>query len=298
MRISLSVPPARWIFLLVVIFTFAAICYSAGKACLAAAWSASTDPQGWKAAIRLEPQNASYFERWGLYRQWELDQRDLGEAVRYLERAVQLDPLSAKFRLELASAYEIQGDEAHAHQAYEAAKLEYPISADVAWRYGSFLLRQKDFAAGFTEIRRALEHDATLETSAISECWESDPDVAAIVDQALPRRSDAYLAALDYFVSQGRADAAQIVWTRLLKLEQPFPMARALPFVDELISEDRIGAAKRTWDEALLTTGWARDSKADESLVFNSSFENEKMCGGGIVIRFSREEISKGMQKL
>ncbi|HEV2489276.1 MAG TPA: hypothetical protein VGT03_05680 [Candidatus Acidoferrales bacterium] len=280
MRIALSDPRARGMFLTFVILICAAISYFAGKACLAAAWSASSNSEGWEAAAQLEPDNAVYLERLGLYHEWDLEHRDLAEAIRFLQRAAQTDPLSAKYKLELATAYEIQGDVINARHAYEAAKLNYPISAEVARRYGSFLLRQGDTAAGFSEIRRALENDATLESTAISECWEADPDAAAIVEEALPRKTDAYMAALDYFVSQHQTDAARIVWAHLLKLGPPFPIARALPFVDDLISEDRIDEANTTWDEALLAIGWPQDSMANESVTFNGGYEIQILNGG------------------
>lgn len=280
MRIALSDSRARWVFLSVVTLIFAGISYFAGKACVAAAWSTSSNSERWEAAAHLEPNNAAYSERLGLYREWNLEHRDLAEAVRDLQRATQIDPLSAKYRLELASVEEIRGDVENARQAYEAAKLNHPISADVAWRYGSFLLRQGNFAAGFSEIRRALESDAALEIPAISESWEADPDARAIVEQALPQTTDAYLAALDYFVSQGQADAAEIVWNRLLNLRPSFSMTRALPLVNELIGEDRIADAKRIWDQALVATGWPREPIANESLIFNAGFEHHILEGG------------------
>jgi tetratricopeptide (TPR) repeat protein len=307
MRIALSDPRARGAFLFTVLLISAALSYSSAELPLAAAWSSSSSTERWKAAARLEPGNAAYSEKLGLYNEWDLQHRDLAAAERYLELAVQLDPLSAEFHLELASAEEVRGEIAKSREAYEAAKTDYPISADVAWRYGSFLLRQGDTAAGFSEIRRALENDPTLETTAISECWQANPDASAIVQQALPRKSEAYLSALDFFVSQQQTDAARIVWTRLLNLGQPFPMARTLPLVDELINRSRVEDAENVWRQALLTTKWPLNSTSSESLVFNGGFENDALDGGfdwrelpteGVSFAIENKEVHSGKRAL
>jgi TolB-like protein len=71
MRIALSDPRSRGIFLTVVILICAAISYIAGRASLAAAWSTSSHPECWKVATQLEPDNAVYLERLGLDDWWK-----------------------------------------------------------------------------------------------------------------------------------------------------------------------------------------------------------------------------------
>jgi hypothetical protein len=87
-----------------------------------------------------------------------------------------------------------------------------PQSGGVAWGYGSFLLPQKKLKPGFEEIRCALENDPSLTTDAVSECCVSDSEENEIVQDASLRNSTACLVALNYFVSQGHLNAAEIVW--------------------------------------------------------------------------------------
>ncbi|HEV2297369.1 MAG TPA: hypothetical protein VGR72_02495 [Candidatus Acidoferrales bacterium] len=307
MRIALSDPRARAAFLFAVLLIWAALSYSSAKSFLAAAWSSSSDTARWEAAARLEPGDAVYSEKLGLYRSWDFEHRDLAASERYLERAVQLDPQSAEFKLELARAEEVRGEIAKAREAYEAAKLDYPISADVAWRFGSFLLRKGDTAAGFSEIQRALQNDPALEATAISECWQANPDASAIVQQAFPRKSEAYLNALEFFVSQQQTGAARIVWARLLDLGEPFPMARTLPLVDELINQGRVEDAENVWRQALLATKWPLRSKSSESLNFNGGWEEDVIGGGfdwrelpaeGVSFAIETQEVHSGKRAL
>lgn len=280
MRIALSDSRRRILFFCAVFLIGAAELYASGRLSLAAAWSASSNPLRWEAAARLEPQNAAYWERLGLHRQWDLQNRDLEAATDDLKRAVRIDPLSAEYQLNLASIEESRRDLANARKAFEAARNDYPLSAEVAWRYGNFLLRQGDSRAGFSEIRHAITNDPDLETTALSECSESNPDAKVIINQALPETTRAYLTSIDYFVSQGQTYAALVSWSRLLGLGQSFPMSRSLPLVDKLIGEDRVEDAKRVWSQALLATGWARDPAPSGSLIFDGGFEETLLEGG------------------
>jgi tetratricopeptide (TPR) repeat protein len=280
MRIDLSDSRARWTFLSLVFLFSSTFVFLSGKAWLAEAWGSSEDPRNWQAAARLEPGNALYWERLGLYEALDLEDQSLSSAVADLRHAVELNPRSAGFHDELANAYERQGDYASAQDQYELAVQVYPKSADAAWSDGNFLLRRGQLTAGFKLIRRALKIDSSLTVGAISECLAVDPDVNVIVTDVLPKSNRVYLAALNYFVSQGYPNGAGIVWNKLLKLGRPFSMAQAIPFIDQLIAENRVNEAMKDWDEALAATKWPRDREADESVVFDGGFEHELLNGG------------------
>ncbi len=280
MRIALSDGRARWMFLALVIF--AAIWFSceSAKLYLAARWNESADPNQWRAAARLEPGNARYWEHIGLYNQWNLEHRNLPGAIHDLQRATKIDPRAERPWLELADAEETQGEARRARQAYEMAQWDAPMSPSVAWRYGSFLLREDDLQEGFAELRRALEIEPSLEASAVSECWAADPDARAITDQLLPRTSKSYIQAISNFISQKQTGAALVVWGRLRKLNQPFAMASTIELVNELIREDHMRDARDVWKEALQATGWPHSTGDDASVIFNGGFEQDFLNGG------------------
>src|SRR5487761_585640 len=260
MRLALSDGRARWVFRALVIGAAIWCSCESAKLYLAARWNESADPNQWRAAARLEPGNARCWEHIGLYNQWNLGHRNLPEAIHGLQRATKIDPRAERPWLELADAEEMQGEARRARQAYEMAQWDAPISPSVAWRYGSFLLREDDLQEGFAELRRALAIEPSLEASAISGCWTADPDARAITDQLLPRTSKSYIRAISDFISQKQTGAALVVWGRLRKLNQPFAMASTIELINELIREDhmreaRAEGASYAFDDGVSHTG-------------------------------------------
>jgi tetratricopeptide (TPR) repeat protein len=280
MRINLTRAWPRTCFLAVVFLISGALAFFSGKAYLAADWNASSKPELWLKAARLETGNAEYWGHVGLSRQWDLSSGDIRQAVSYLQKATHVNPRSADLWMELADAYQASGDPVRAQEAYERAQANYPISSEVAWRYGSFLLYEGKFSDGYTEIRRALSVDPSLTSSAISECWQSDSNVASILDKVLPAKPEFYRSAIDFFLSQKLPDPALTVWNHQRPLGLPLTMPDAIPLVDALIDADRIAEAQQTWHQALEAVNWPRDPSKDGSLVFNGGFEHEVKNGG------------------
>jgi hypothetical protein len=230
--------------------------------------------------IRLEPANAEAWDRLGRQNEWDLAQPDLAKAVSDFSRAAETNPLSAHYWMDLASAYEVSGVPVRARKAFEKARAVYPASAEVAWYYGNFLLRQQDLSEGFEEIQRAVRTDPSFLPLAISRTWRSSHDVNLLLDRALPADAGAYFAAVDYFTSNREGAAALIVWQRLISLGKPFPLPRIFQFFDELIREDRSEDAARVWRQALAVAGLPNSEPANQSLVWNGDFARDFLNGG------------------
>lgn len=280
MRMDLGGRRSRILFFALVVSLAALPGFLAARAWLAEHWNGSAEPALWRKAAELEPDDASYWAHIGVYDQRELRSGGARRAAGDLERATAIDSRSDEFWLELASAYEAAGDQRGALRAYRRAQADAPISSDVAWRYGSFLLRRGDRAAGFAEIRRALAAKPSLAAAAVSECWQADPEIGAILDEALPARPRFYFVAIDFFLVQRRWGAALAVWNRLLTLGAPIRMAQALPLVDALIEQDQIAAAEGAWRKALGATGELVGEKRSLSLVYDGGFERQPVGGG------------------
>ncbi len=149
----------------------------------------------------LEPGNADAWDLLGRYRQLDFANADPQQELADYKRAVQDDPLNATFWMNLAGAYEENGDLSAAQNAFERARSVYPLSAEVAWNYGNFLLRQGKEAEGYAEIHHAVQSDPKMLTLAISRVWRSSRDVNVLLDQVLPPDVNAYIQALDFFAS-------------------------------------------------------------------------------------------------
>ncbi|MGB7024333.1 MAG: hypothetical protein WBD73_11095 [Candidatus Acidiferrales bacterium] len=214
-----------------------------------------------------EPGNAQYLEPLGLYCKLNLEQRDWRRAADYLRRAAQIDPHDERPWLELAALDEERGDSSAPRRAYEMAQSDFPISSDVASRYNNFLLRQGDLPAGFAALRRAIDNDPSLEASALAESWAVDPSVDSIANEVLPREATYYVRAIRYFLLQKQTGAALVMWTWLLKSNQPVAMRDAIDLIDDLLHEGQINEPHQVRQEALQRSGWPNPSNADASLV-------------------------------
>lgn len=271
---------SRLVFALVLLLTAAGFCAEAARVSVAARYAASASPEQWRRAASLEPENAAYWAKLGSMEQWDLEHGDPRRAAASYERAVEANPHSDVYWMELAGVYEMLGETSRAWAAYGRAQLNHPISAAVAWRYGHFLLRQGFASEACAQFRRALLADLELTGGAVAGCWKTDLYPSQTITEILPRQSRYYFKALDYFLRKGEIDAALRVWDGRVGLEKRFELSQAVPLVDDAISADRISDAQRVWLQALEISGWPRNAKEDPSLTSNGGFEHDFANGG------------------
>ena len=233
-----------------------------------------------KSGAALEPGNAAAWDTLGRFEQLDFVAGDPDEAVKAFQKAVQKDPLSAYYWMNLAGAYEAVGDFAHARDAFQHARDVYPLSAQVAWNYGNFLLRQQQPAEGYTQIQSAVRSDPSLLPLAISRTWRSSHDVEMLLNQVLPADEEAYFQALDFFASAQQAEPGLVVWQRLMSLGTSIALPRSFPFLEELIRQDRSTDATRVWRDALRVAGVSHQEPQNGSLIWNGDFTGEFTNGG------------------
>jgi tetratricopeptide (TPR) repeat protein len=292
----------------ILVFALAAgalLCYQAARLWLAYHRIHSTRLETIESGAALEPGDADAWDLLGRYRQLDFANADPQQELADYQRAVQDDPLSATFWMNLAGAYEANGDLSSAQNAFERARSVYPLSAEVAWNYGNFLLRHEKEAEGYAEIRHAVQSDPKLLALANSRVWRSSHDVNILLDQVLPANVDAYIQSLNFFASIRQPDAALSVWRRLISLGQNVPLPRTFPFFDELIQDDRSADARRVWTEALTAAGLSHDEPLNHSLVWNGGFSGEFSNGGlgwrwnppiGVAVDFDTAPPSSGVR--
>jgi tetratricopeptide (TPR) repeat protein len=233
-----------------------------------------------KRGAALEPENAAAWDTLGRFQQLDFIAGDPNQAIKAFQKAIQDDPLSAYYWMNLAGAYESVGDVAHARDAFSHAREVYPLSAQVAWNYGNFLLRQEQLAEGYAEIQLAIRADPALLPLAISRTWRSNHDVNTLLNQVLPADQEAYFQALDFFASAQQAEAGLMVWQRLISLGKPFALPHSFPFVDELIREDRAADAVRIWRQALVAASVSNQESQNGSVIWNGNFAGDFTNGG------------------
>jgi tetratricopeptide (TPR) repeat protein len=121
------------------------------RAALATHYVGLNTRAGFETAVRLEPKRA--------YR------TSLG-----------LNPLSADTWLDLASACETEREIDAARKAFLEAKHLYPVSAEILWGYGNFLLRPNELESAFAEFHEVYRGKPRLGGETVRICRHVEPD--------------------------------------------------------------------------------------------------------------------------
>lgn len=229
--------------------------------------------EGYQRAVRLEPNNARYWYLLGRYWQDNLESLDPQRAILDFKRSLQLDPHSADAWMDLASVYDGEGDATAARDAFLAAKRAYPASAEVAWRYGNFLLRQGELGTAYSEIRAAVEADPKRGAEAFSRCWRVSPDVHAILDKVIPPSEDVYVGVIRDLVAAGQIEPALVVWARLHALNVHISPDLISPLTNMLLQQGRSQELAVVWQQA---AAMMDDPPADPpgSVIWDGGFES------------------------
>jgi tetratricopeptide (TPR) repeat protein len=264
---------------LLAIVASAWLCYGGVRHALASHHAASSNPENWERAARIEPDNPESWYRLGRFRHLDFDSADIPLAISYYRRAIQLNPRSPYYKLDLAGALEIAGNTSEADANLRAARAAYPISPEVAWKYGNFLLRQNRLPEAFAEIHRAAAADPNLLPLAVSRAWRSDPDIHVLLDQVLPETAGAYQQALAFLADAKESAAALEVWNRLIAKDPHTDMKWVFKLSDLLLAQEKFDEAGTVWRQA---TGNDLGPAAfgANSLVYDGGFEKD-ISGGG-----------------
>jgi len=236
--------------------------------------------EGYERAVRLEPANAQNWYLLGRYWQYNLEDPDSARAIRSYLSALSFNPASSETWLDLATAYESEGNLVAARDAYLHAKKAYPLSAGASWRYGNFLLRQGEIDSAFSEMRLAVLADPHRAAEAFSRALRAGSSIETTIDRVLPPNTEAYLDVIWDQTTDGHTGNALKVWDRLAPLHPRISLYDSYSLVSALMTEKRIGEASRVWDQAVLFAGLADLQSTPGSVLWDGGFESN-ITGGG-----------------
>jgi carbohydrate binding protein with CBM4/9 domain/tetratricopeptide repeat protein len=280
MILRLSSSAAR-AFLVILAFLFVAgLSYSGIRNTLAVHEVDLNTPDGYERAARLEPDDSGNWYLLGRYWQYNLEDPDAQRAIRAYQTALSYDPRSADTWLDLATAYESEGDLSAARNAFLQAKRAYSLSPEVSWRYGNFLLRRGELDAAFAQIKHAVEADPKHAAAAVALGTRFEPDLNALLERVLPHTQNAYLIVISSFSRQGQTKQALVVWSSLAALHPNIQLAESYPFLEALLQKHQMTDAERVWNQALAFSGTTRPADPPGSLVWDGGFESNIAKGG------------------
>jgi tetratricopeptide (TPR) repeat protein len=273
-------PARRWVAGVVAIAAAVWLCYAGGKHALASHYALSTSPDNWERATHIEPDNPETWYRLARYHQLDFDNTDIPLSIADYQRAIRLNPRSPYYKLDLAGTYEMAGNDAEADNSFRAAQAAYPISSEVSWKYGNFLLRQNRFPEAYAEIHRALMVDPKLLPLAVSRVWHSDPDAQVLLDQVLPDTPEAYSEALTFLTGTQDIQAALEVWRRLIARDPHTDLKWGVKLTDMLVAQSKFDDAATVWRQAAAMNSGSTPAYNGNSLVYDGGFERD-ISGGG-----------------
>jgi hypothetical protein len=308
MILRLSSPATR-AFLVIVALAFATgLSYSGIRNTLAVHDAERTTPEGYERAIQLEPDDARNWYLLGRYWQYNLEDPNNQRAIRAYQTALSFDSHSADTWVDLATAYESEGDVAAARNAFLQATRVYSLSPEVSWRFGNFLLRRGELDAAFAEIKHAVEADPKRGAAAFALCTRFEPDIHTVLERVLPHSQAAYISVISALSEQQQTDQALIVWSSLAALHPHLEINESYPLLVALIRKHQMTEAQRVWEQALAFAGISRPPDPPGSLVWDGGFESNVVDGGltwyyppiasGVVITLDTKEKHSGNRSL
>jgi len=268
---------------LLVVASFAValiLSYFSIRNALAANYAGLQTPEAYERATYLEPANPRNWYLLGRYWQYNLEDPDAARAIRSYLSALSLNPGSSNAWLDLATTYESEGNLTAARDAFLHAKRVYPLSPEVSWRYGNFLLRQRELEPAFAEMRHAVEADPGRGAEAFSRSLRVEPNIKKILDRILPPIGEVYVDVIWDQITDGQTDIALQVWDRLVAIHPRVPLRDVFPLVGALRNTKRITDARRVWDQAVLVAGMTDLQGPPGSVLWDGGFESG-VTGGG-----------------
>jgi tetratricopeptide (TPR) repeat protein len=278
MKIDFHSPARKW--LTAVILLACAVVYLGLSAReFVAAWLGSRpEISSLQRAAWLDPGNAEYRNHVGRY--YDLVARDPVAAIGQYKTAVQLNPHSARYWFDLASAYQVLGDTTNQASALERAIQADSMTPDVAWEAGNLYLVKGDTEKALHEFSVVLANDTSLASTAIQYCWRIDPDVDSLLRDVVPPNVDAYLAFMTLLETKQETAGAIKVWDALVKTRQPFEQRRSNDFFQYLIMHKEVDAATRVWQETADRFGLTAFLPSPNNLIVNGSFSLDTINAG------------------
>jgi len=250
----------------------------AGRLFVASAFGERPELASLQRAARLDAGNADYRNHLGRY--YALVARDPAAAIEPYRAAVQLNPHSARYWFDLASAYQVLGDTSNQTWALAHAIEADPTTPDVAWEAANFYLVQGDDERALREFHVVLENDPYLADLAIKFCWRINPDVDMLLRDVVPARSTAYIAFLTLLMTKQETAATEKVWAKLTDSPEPFEQRYAYNYIQYLFDHKDVDQARLVWQQAAPRFGLSSYLPTRSNLIVNGDFNLDVLNGG------------------
>src|ERR1700686_1288251 len=252
MLVSLSSAAARGALVGVALAIAAYLSYFSVRTARATYYTETETLYGFERATQIEPGDARNWYLLGRYLQYSFEDANPQRAISSYRKSLEIDPHATSTWLELAATYEAESNDVAARNAFINAKKAYPLSPEVSWRYGNFLLRQGELEPAFTEMRHAVEVDPGRAAEAFSRSLRAGSSIETALDRVLPPNSEAYIDVIWDQTTDRHPGNALKVWDRLVAIHPRLPLGDVSPLVLALRNSKQIKDARRVWVQAVV----------------------------------------------
>jgi tetratricopeptide (TPR) repeat protein len=250
----------------------------AGRLLVASVFGERPELASLQRAARLDTGNADYRNHLGRY--YALVARDPAAAIEPYRAALQLNPHSARYWFDLASAYQVLGDTSNQSGALEHAIEADPTTPDVAWEAANFYLVQGDNEKALREFRVVLANESSLADLAIQLCWRIKPDVDALLRDVVPARVEAYNAFLSLLMTKQETAATAKVWAALMARPENIEPRFVYGYIQYLFDHKDVDQAVLVWRQAAPRYGLSAYLPTARNLIVNGDFSLDVLNGG------------------
>jgi tetratricopeptide (TPR) repeat protein len=265
-----------------VIGAAAALClvyvFLAGRLFVASLFGDRAELASLQRAATFDPWNADYRNHLGRY--FALVARDPGAAIEFYRAAVQLDPHSARYWFDLASAYQVLGEVSNQTHALERAIQSDPTTPDVAWEAANFFLVQGEDEKALREFSVVLQNEPTLADPAMQFCWRINPDVDALLRDVVPARPEAQIAFLNLLMRKQETAGTAKVWAAMMATPQRFDLRYVNEYLQYLLKYKEVDQARVVWQQAAPRFGLSAYVPSGRNLIVNGDFSLDILNGG------------------
>jgi hypothetical protein len=230
-------------------------------------------------AIRLNPSNPDPFYRLGLFYQWDFQNIDLKESLKYVRKAIERNPLEQQYYLNLAKILYRMGEKNVSEQALEKAILVFPTAYQGRWVSGTLLLQQGGLEKALPHYTYILAHYPNRSSLVYDVLFKAINDTDFILEKLVPKDASSMNQYLAYLYEIGDKESAKKVWEKRASYGIKNDRKETLRHIEFLIVHSDLNEASRVWKTRLREEGLSIPS--DENLITNGGFETKEILGGG-----------------
>ncbi len=217
-------------------------------------------------AVRISPGDAETHATRGVVLQHT---ENYAEAIRELERAIQLRPRDYYPWMMLGVTRDLSGDPNGALEALRQSVVLAPNYARTHWQLGNLLLRLGQTDESFKELLFAAASDPTFLPNVIDLAWGiSRDDPARTVEIMQPQTDDDRFALAIFFAQRHQENAALDQFRSLKSLAND----RVQDLVHELLNAELFAGAYDVWARL-------HNIQATPAQLLNGSFEDDVVVG-------------------